>query len=120
MKPSKNPAAKPRATGYAEARARKETALARMAELRLEQTTKALVPREAAEYVIRDMATTTRRYFEDLPARIAPMVAPIIDPGEALAFLNEAVRQTLTDVSVAMERHARTLYENSGPAKLEG
>lgn len=91
---------------YSQARARKETALARMAELRLEEAMGNLVSREVVEFVVDDMAATSRRHFEELPQRLAPLVAPITDLGEVLRTIDDMVRDTLMNISQEIARKA--------------
>lgn len=96
-------------SGYAEARARKESALARMAELRLEQATGKLVERDAVEFVLADHAATLRGLLENLPDRLAPVLLPLRNHEFIRQLLDEAFFQLQHDLADNLERRMHEL-----------
>lgn len=100
-----------RQSAYAEARARKESALARMAELRLAQALGEVVPMEAAEFAMDDLGTTVRVHLENLPDRLAPLVAHPSNLAEARRILAEAMDEVLSNMSEALARRAKELAQ---------
>lgn len=104
-------------SGYAQARARKESALARMAELRLEQATGNLVSREAVDYVLSDYAKTLQGLLENIPDRLAPSILPLRDMESIRAVIAETADEVLKELSATMEHRAREL-EPDKPALL--
>lgn len=99
--------------GYAQARTRKETALARMAELRLAQVEGALLPKEACDYAMSAFATSTRRLLEEFPARYGPVLAGIPDLAKMVEALDEGMRETQNAIADEMKRRADELRELS-------
>jgi len=95
--------------GYAQARARKEHALARMAELRLEQATGRLLDRGAMEFVLNDHAATLRGLLENLPDRLAPQFLALRDHASIVRLLNEALFQLQHDLADNLERRMAEL-----------
>jgi phage terminase Nu1 subunit (DNA packaging protein) len=91
---------------YAQARARKESALASMAELRLAQTQKDLIPREDVDFVLNDFGSTLRGLMESLPDRLAPIILPMNDMESVSAAIAEAANEILLELSNTMERRA--------------
>lgn len=91
-------------TGYAQARARKETALARMAELRLEQASRNLVAREAVEFVLTDHAAMLRGLLDNLPDRLAPLLIPLRETEAIRRLLEESFYQLQHDLADNLER----------------
>ena len=98
-------------SGYAQARARKEDALARMAELRLAQALGEVVPMEAAEFAMHDLGATVRGHLENLPDRLAPLIAHPSNLAEARRILVEAMDEVLTNMSKALARRAKELAQ---------
>lgn len=96
-------------SGYAQARARKESALARMAELRLEQATGKLVERDAVFFVLNDHAAILRGLLENLPDRIAPELVALRDQESIWQLLSDAFYQLQHDLSDSLERRMREL-----------
>ncbi len=96
-------------TGYAHARARKETALARMAELQVEQATGVLAPRDDFDFVLADLAETLRGLLEGLPDRLAPSLAAESDPLRIHAALRDAADALLNDLADQMARRVAEL-----------
>jgi phage terminase Nu1 subunit (DNA packaging protein) len=95
--------------GYAQARARKEHALARMAELRLEQATGRLAEREALEFVLKDHAATLAGLLENLPGRLAPQLLALRDHAAIVRFLDDAFFQLQHDLADNLERRMEEL-----------
>ena len=107
---------KPAAGGYAQARGRKESALARMAELRLAQAEGNLIEREAVEFSLDDLGATLRGLMEAFPDRVTPQVFQRQTMAEVHAILTEAGNDVLLELSAAMERRARELEAGTPPA----
>lgn len=89
------------ATGYAEARTRKENALARMAELRLAQATGNLVERAHAEFVMADAGAALASLLENLPDRLAPQLSVQRD----LASIRRLLDAAFTDLREELANH---------------
>lgn len=102
--------------GYAEARGRKEAALARMAELRLAQAEGDLVERAAVDFVLDDAGAVLRALMEGLPDRVAPLVYQRQTLDEVHAILSEATDNVLRELSAALERRARDFDAGTAPA----
>jgi phage terminase Nu1 subunit (DNA packaging protein) len=100
---------KPAAGGYAEARGRKESALARMAELRLAQAEGNLIERSAVDFTLDDLGATLRGLLENLPDRLAPQVFQRQTLAEVHSIITEAGHDVLLELSAAMERRAKEL-----------
>ena len=97
---------KPSAGGYASARARKETALARMAELRLEQSTGNLIERTAVDFALDDLGATLRGLMDNLPDRLAPLIHASQSMAEVHSIITDAADEVLRDLSDSMARKA--------------
>lgn len=104
------------AGGYAEHRARKEAALARMAELRLAQAERELAPRAEFDFVLEDLAATLRGLVENLADQLAPRVFQKPSIAEIHAIISTAGDELLFELSAAMERRARELDAGEVPA----
>lgn len=91
---------------YAQARARKEHALARMAELRLEQATGKLIPKADVDFALNDYGSTLRGLMESLPDRLAPILLGLRDLESIHSALAAAADEVLTELSENMERRA--------------
>lgn len=100
--------------GYAEARARKESALARMAELRLAQAEGGLIEREAVEYALDSVGATLRALMDSFPDRVAPLVFQRQTVNEIHAILTEAGDDVLRELSAEMERRAKEFEAGDG------
>lgn len=97
--------------GYAQARARKETALARMAELRLEQAEGELIPKEAHDFLMDDFWAVVGRMLGEFPARYGPQLTHIRGEGEMIAALDDAIRETQTGMSNLLKMRLDELLE---------
>lgn len=97
---------KPSSGGYAAARARKETALARMAELRLEQSLGNLIERSAVDFSLDHLGATLRGLLDNLPDRLAPLIHANQSMDEVHALIAEHADDILRDLSDAMTRGA--------------
>ena len=95
------------AGSYAEARGHKESALARMAELRLAQAEGNLIERSAVDFALDDLGATLRGLLENLPDRLAPLVylRPTLE--EVHALISDAGHDVLMELSEAMQRRAK-------------
>ena len=100
---------KPSSGGYATARARKETALACMAELRLEQSLGNLVPRCVVDFALDHMGATLRGLMDNLPDRLAPLIHASQSMDEVHSTIALAADEVLTELSDAMTRSAAEL-----------
>ncbi len=109
MKASASPAATAKGTSYTEARARKETAHAAMSELRLMKAKGALIPRDAAEYAMDNLATTIRVRLETVPDRWHAILAPITDLAEIRESLMTMIEEELRAVSETLNKRAQEL-----------
>lgn len=101
---------------YAQARARKESALASMAELRLAQTQRDLIPKEDVDFVLNDYGSTLRGLMERLPDRLAPIILPMNDMESINAAIAEAANEILLELSNTMEMRSRE-FEASSPSR---
>lgn len=95
--------------GYSDARARKETALARMAELRLALTEGNLLERSAVDYALNDLGAILRGLMESFPDRVAAQVFHRQTLDEVHSILAEAANDVLLELSAALERRAKDL-----------
>lgn len=105
------------AGGYAEARGRKEAALARMAELRLAQAEGNLIEREAVDFALADLGAALRGLLENLADRLAPEVFRRPTLTEVHSRISDACHDVLTELSAAMERRAKELAAGT-PAEV--
>lgn len=105
------------AGGYAEARGRKEAALARMAELRLAQAEGNLVELDAVLFVLRDLGTGLRDRLENLADRLAPEVFQRPTLTEVHSRISDVCHDVLMDLSEAMERRSKELAAGT-PAEV--
>lgn len=103
-------------SGYAQARAQKEHALARMAELRLEQAMGILMERDALEFVLMDHAAMLRGLLENLPGRLAPQLLALRDHASMIQLLDGAFFQLQHDLADNLERRMKEL-EPEGTAR---
>ena len=79
------------------AKAQREVAEARMAELRLQQLERALIDREAAVQAAFTAFRTLRDNLMQTPRRVAGQVLALTSPREVQLLLEDAIRQTLED-----------------------
>lgn len=100
---------KPSASGYALARARKETALARMAELRMEQATGNLIERAAVDFALDDLGATLRSLMDNLPDRLSPLIHASQSMDEVHSIIAHAADEVLQELSDSMARKAAEL-----------
>lgn len=115
-RPSAKAKRKAGAGSYAEARARKEAALARMAELRLAQAEGDLIEREAVEYALDSVGATLRALMDSFPDRVAPLVFQRQTVDEIHSILTEAGDDVLRELSAEMERRGKELEAGAPPA----
>jgi phage terminase Nu1 subunit (DNA packaging protein) len=96
------PPQKPRppvAPSYAAARARKESALASLRELQLQERTGELVRRDAVSKAVFASNRAIRDQFMNLPARVSGLVAAETNQHKCFEILANEVRQILEDLS---------------------
>lgn len=89
--------------------ARKMKADAEMAEQERDRRAGILVPREAAEYAIDDVAAGVRASMENLPGRWAPILFPLQTLEETQAALVEMVESELRGLAERAARRAESL-----------
>ncbi|MDA8129666.1 MAG: hypothetical protein M0Z73_13350 [Betaproteobacteria bacterium] len=109
VKATQSPAAKSRASGYADARARKENALASMAELRLAQAAGTLMEKSDVDFILADTGATLRALMENLPDRLAPLIVGLRDMEAIHAAISEAADHVLSELSAHCARRAAEL-----------
>lgn len=100
---------------YAQARARKEAALASMAELRLAQAKGDLIPKEDVDFVLNDFGVTIRGLLENMPDRLGPIILPMKELDSVSAAIAVAADEILMELSNTMERRAKE-FEASSPS----
>lgn len=115
-RPSAKGKRKPGSGSYAEARGRKEAALARMAELRLAQAEGNLIERDAVNFALDDLGAVLRGLMEAFPDRVAPLVFQRQSIDEVHAILTEVGEDVLRELSASLERRARELDAGTTPA----
>lgn len=84
---------------YQAARARREEANAKRAEIELAEMTGRLLVAEEVEAVIADAVTTFRVVMEGVGAIVAPQVAAESDPAECRHLIDEQVRAALAELA---------------------
>lgn len=89
--------------------ARKMKADAEMAEMEKAKMARELVPRDAAEFAMDDLAAGVRARMENLPARWAPVLAPMADLNQIQASLTELVENELRALSNQQSKRAKEL-----------
>ena len=87
------------APSYSEARARKESALASLRELQLQERTGELVRRDAVSKAVFASNRAIRDQFMNLPARVSGLVAAETNQHKCFEILANEVRQILEDLS---------------------
>lgn len=86
-----------RSSTYADARARKESAAADMAEMERDKLRGLLIERAAVEAAVEDVMTTVRQSLEQQPSRIAPMLVGG-DLDQIRATLKQEINSVLADM----------------------
>jgi hypothetical protein len=90
----------------ADAQARKESALADMAEMEVKQKRGELIPKADVDLALRSFAASVRARLDVLPDQLAPLVSPVTDLDEIHALLAEHCRSILSAVADDMGRAA--------------
>lgn len=93
-------------SGYASARAKKESYQAEMARLDYEERCGALVPIADVAAVISDAVATLRTRIEALPEMLAAQLAPETDESKVRARLAEAFEDLLGDLARSFSKMA--------------
>lgn len=89
--------------------ARKMKADAEMAEMEKARMARELVPRDAAEFAMDDLAAGVRSRLENLPARWAPVLAPMSELNQIQATLTELVENELRAMANQQAKRAKEL-----------
>lgn len=89
-----------------DAQARKESALADMAEMDVKQKRGDLIPKTDVDFALRSFAASVRARLDVLPDQLAPLVSPVTDLDEIHALLAEHCRSILSAVADDMGRAA--------------
>jgi hypothetical protein len=89
-----------------DAQARKESALADMAEMDVKQKRGELIPKSDVDLALRSFAASVRARLDVLPDQLAPLVSPVTDLDEIHALLAEHCRSILSAVADDMGRAA--------------
>lgn len=84
---------------YQEAKARKEIANARLAEMEVERESGKLVEAAMISAALADAGATLRSTLSNLPAIVAPMLATLSDETQIRLVLDEHIEQALSDLS---------------------
>lgn len=90
--------ARPRVPDYNESRARREAALADMAELEVAERRGALVPVDEARAEVRERYTRVRTRLLGVPSRVAQRLPHVA--GEVVPFLDELLREALEELAL--------------------
>ncbi len=91
----------------ADAQARKESALADLAEMDVKQKRGELIPKADVDLALRSFAASVRARLDVLPDQLAPLVSPVTDLDEIHALLAEHCRSILSAVADDMGRAAQ-------------
>jgi hypothetical protein len=89
-----------------DAQARKESALADMAEMDVKQKRGELIPKADVDIALRSFGASVRARLDVLPDQLAPLVSPVTDLDEIHALLAEHCRSILAAVADDMGRAA--------------
>jgi hypothetical protein len=89
---------------YASSRARKELALAQMAELRLAQKSGDLFPLDDVETTLLFFGGEMRAAMENFPDRVTPLISTLSSPEEMYEILKDECRNVLLEIGQAAER----------------
>lgn len=93
---------------YQEAKARKEIANARLAEMEVERESGKLVEAAMISAALADAGATLRSTLSNLPAIVAPMLATLSDETQIRLVLDEHIEQALSDLSQRLRGAWRT------------
>jgi hypothetical protein len=94
----------PSAPTYASAKARREHALADLAEIELEKARGTLIEADKVHAEVQAVFRITREQLEMIPARLAPRLAPSIEQQhETYQLIDEEVRRALTELCERLE-----------------
>lgn len=94
-----------------DAQARKESALADMAEMEVKQKRGELIPREDVDAALRTFAASVRARLDVMPDQLAPLVSPVTDLDEIHALLAEHCRSVLAAVADDMDRAIKKAFD---------
>lgn len=89
----------------ADAQARKESALADLAEMEAAQKRGLLIPKEDVDAALKALGASVRARLDVLADQLAPVVAPVADLDETHAILAEHFRAVLAGISDDLARH---------------
>lgn len=95
--------------GYKFHQARKMKADADMAEVELAEKQRRLIPVEAADFALADLAAAVRGRLELLPASLTPALSALDGPAQIEAYLVEVVEAELSQLSAHIKRAAGDL-----------
>jgi len=90
-----------------DAQARKEAALADLAQMEVRQKRGELIPRDDVDTALRNFGASVRAKLDVVPDQLAPLVAPVTDMDEVHALLAEHMRGILAAVADEMNRAAQ-------------
>lgn len=92
---------------YEQAKVRRETALAELAELELAKKRNEVIPTDEVFRIIDICATACREHLQGIPGRYATIFAAEDDPAKIEHELSEEIRTALFHVSNAAESFCR-------------
>lgn len=96
----------PRGETRADAQARKEAALADLAEMEVWQKRGELIPKDDVDLALRSFGASVRAKLDVVADQLAPLLAPVQDLDEVHALLAEHMRGVLAAVADEMGRAA--------------
>lgn len=105
--------AKGKAGSLADAKARKEAALAEQEEIRLSRMRGDVISLEDADAAMRFIGGAVKAALDVLPDQVAPLVAPTTDLAEVHELLAQATRDAITRVGEEIGRQKRQLQEGA-------
>ena len=91
------------ATSYHVARTLRETAEAKIAQLRLRQMAGELVEADRVRRIVTTLAATVRAGFERIPDKLAERLAALADAHECHALMTAAIDQVLADLAAGAD-----------------
>jgi len=97
-----------------DAQARKESALADMAEMEVEEKKKNLIKWVDVDDSIKRIGVTVRVHSDNMPDRLSPLLAPVSDVDEIHAILSEWVREHQRAVADSAISEAKAIKGQSG------
>ena len=97
-----------------DARARKESALADMVEMEVEEKKKNLIKWVDVDDSIKRIGVTVRVHSDNMPDRLSPLLAPVSDVDEIHAILSEWVREHQRAVADSAISEAKAIKGQSG------